>query len=162
MRPLAFELPAACGLKWGLFQQIGPELSQVGSRGYLPRADREQSLKKLYRNTSKSSVTERTVELFTLNRALVGSRIVLWYRRARFVPYYGFFCHTCNRPFSKTLPPIEHNKGKVVCPRCGSEEGERKWFHLTAAKQGAYTTRQVPTGFDGALLFSKGTPRRML
>ncbi|MFZ0862416.1 MAG: zinc ribbon domain-containing protein [Candidatus Sulfotelmatobacter sp.] len=53
------------------------------------------------------------------------------------MPYYGFFSHACNRPFSKTLPPIEHNKGKVVCPGCGSEEGERKWFYLAAAKQGA-------------------------
>ena len=53
------------------------------------------------------------------------------------MPYHGFFSYACNRPFSKTLPPIEHSKGKVVCPRCGSEEGERKWFYLAAAKQGA-------------------------
>jgi hypothetical protein len=30
--------------------------------------------------------------------------------------HYEFFCHTCNRPFSKTLAPIEDEEGKVVCP----------------------------------------------
>jgi len=51
------------------------------------------------------------------------------------MPDYEFFCHACNRPFSKTLPPIERNENKVVCPRCGSEEVERRWFYLVAAKQ---------------------------
>jgi hypothetical protein len=36
--------------------------------------------------------------------------------------HYEFFCHTGNRPFSKTLTPTEY-RGKVVCPRCGSEGG---------------------------------------
>ncbi len=38
------------------------------------------------------------------------------------MPHYEFFCHTCNRPFSKTLTPTEY-KGKVVCPRVAA----RKW-----------------------------------
>jgi DNA-directed RNA polymerase subunit RPC12/RpoP len=32
---------------------------------------------------------------------------------------YEFFCHTCNRPFSKTLTPTEGTEGYVVCPHCG-------------------------------------------
>lgn len=53
------------------------------------------------------------------------------------MPHYEFFCHACNRPFSKTQIHIEHNKGKVVCPRCGSVEVEQRWFYLVAAKQSA-------------------------
>ena len=45
--------------------------------------------------------------------------------------------HTCNRPFSKTLAPTEHTDGKVVCPRCGSEEVERRWFYPITVKQTA-------------------------
>jgi len=69
------------------------------------------------------------------------------------MPHYEFFCHACNRPFSNKLPPIEHNEGKVVNPRCGSEEVEQRWFYLVA-KQSAQATRQVPTG-SCALPFSK-------
>jgi uncharacterized Zn finger protein (UPF0148 family) len=53
------------------------------------------------------------------------------------MPHSEFFSHACNRPFSKTLPPIEHSEGKVVCPRCGSEEVERKWLYRAASKQSA-------------------------
>ncbi|MBZ5682761.1 MAG: zinc ribbon domain-containing protein [Acidobacteriia bacterium] len=48
------------------------------------------------------------------------------------MPHYEFFCHTCNRPFSKTLTPTEY-KGKIVCPRCGSEEVEQRWFYAVTA-----------------------------
>jgi putative FmdB family regulatory protein len=51
------------------------------------------------------------------------------------MPHYEFFCHTCNRPFSKTLTPIERNNSSIVCPHCGSEEVEQRWFYLVAAKQ---------------------------
>jgi len=43
--------------------------------------------------------------------------------------HYEFFCHACNTPFSKTLTPTEYKEGKVVCPRCGSEEVEQRRFH---------------------------------
>ena len=49
------------------------------------------------------------------------------------MPNYEFFCHTCDRPFSKTLTPTEHKEGKVVCPRCGSEEVEQRWFYPVTA-----------------------------
>jgi len=48
--------------------------------------------------------------------------------------HYEFFCRACNRPFSMIRSPIEPNEGKVVCPRCGSEEVEPRWFYLVAAK----------------------------
>jgi putative FmdB family regulatory protein len=51
--------------------------------------------------------------------------------------HYEFFCHACNRPFSKIRTPIEPKGGKVVCPRCGSEEVEQREFCLVAAKQSA-------------------------
>ena len=53
------------------------------------------------------------------------------------MPHYEFFCHTCSRPFSKTLTPTEYKEGKVVCPGCGSEEVERRWFYPVTAKQSA-------------------------
>jgi putative FmdB family regulatory protein len=49
------------------------------------------------------------------------------------MPYYEFFCHACSRPFSKTLAPTEPTESKVVCPRCGSEEVEQRWFYPVTA-----------------------------
>jgi hypothetical protein len=46
------------------------------------------------------------------------------------MPHYNVFCHTCNRPFSKTLTPNEYKEGKVGCPRRGSGEVEQRWFYL--------------------------------
>lgn len=51
--------------------------------------------------------------------------------------HYEFFCRACNRRFSKIRIPIEPNEGKVVRPRCGSEEVEQRWFYLFAARQSA-------------------------
>jgi putative FmdB family regulatory protein len=53
------------------------------------------------------------------------------------MPHYEFFCYTCNRPFSKTLTLTEYEEGKVVCPCCGSEEVEQRWFYPVTAKQSA-------------------------
>ena len=50
---------------------------------------------------------------------------------------YEFFCHTCNRPFSKTLTATEYQEGNVVCPNCGSEDVEQRWFYTITAKQSA-------------------------
>jgi putative FmdB family regulatory protein len=75
--------------------------------------------------------------VFTLNQALMESRIVVWCKRARCMPDYEFFCRTCNRPFSKTSIPSEYEVGKVVCPRCGSEDVQQRWFYPVAAKQSA-------------------------
>ena len=53
------------------------------------------------------------------------------------MPHYEFFCHTCNRPFSKTLTPAEYKEGNVVCPSCGSEDVEQRWFYSITAKRSA-------------------------
>jgi putative FmdB family regulatory protein len=53
------------------------------------------------------------------------------------MPHYEFFCHACNRPFSKTLTPREYKDGTVVCPHCSSKEVEQRWFFLVAANQSA-------------------------
>jgi len=50
---------------------------------------------------------------------------------------YEFFCHTCNRPFSKTPTPAEYKEGTVVCPLCGSEEVEQRWVYPVTATQSA-------------------------
>jgi hypothetical protein len=43
------------------------------------------------------------------------------------MPQYEFFCHACNRPFSKTLTPTEGKEGYVVGPHCGTDEVEQRW-----------------------------------
>ena len=51
------------------------------------------------------------------------------------MPQYEFFCHACNRPFSKTLTPVEYKEGNVTCPQCGSKQVEQRWFYAAAGKQ---------------------------
>ena len=53
------------------------------------------------------------------------------------MPEYAYYCHACNRPFSKTLTPAEYEEGTVTCPHCGSEEVEQRWFYQTATKHSA-------------------------
>lgn len=53
------------------------------------------------------------------------------------MPHDEFFCHTCNRPFSKTLTPTEYEQAKVVCQHCGGEEVEQRWFYAVATTQAA-------------------------
>lgn len=59
------------------------------------------------------------------------------------MPQYEFFCHARNRPFSKTLTPTEGKEGYVVCPHCGSDEGEQRWSRSGSygaiAEQGSRT-----------------------
>jgi hypothetical protein len=43
------------------------------------------------------------------------------------MPQYEFFCHACNRPFSKTLTPTEGKEGYVVGPHCGTDEVVQRW-----------------------------------
>ncbi|MBZ5549085.1 MAG: zinc ribbon domain-containing protein [Acidobacteriia bacterium] len=74
------------------------------------------------------------------------------------MPQYEFFCHACNRPFSKTLAPTELKESKVVCPRCGSEEVAQRWFYPVTARQSALAIRHVPTGFCGALFIAGIVP----
>jgi putative FmdB family regulatory protein len=55
------------------------------------------------------------------------------------MPHYEFFCRACELPFSKTLTPAEYEEGKVLCPRCGSEEVETRpsAFYAVSARERA-------------------------
>jgi putative FmdB family regulatory protein len=47
------------------------------------------------------------------------------------MPHYEFFCHACKKLFSKILSLVEYEKGKVVCPHCGSKNVEQRWSACT-------------------------------
>jgi len=47
------------------------------------------------------------------------------------MPHYEFFCHACKKLFSKILSLVEYEKGKVVCPHCGSKNVEQRWSAFT-------------------------------
>ena len=42
------------------------------------------------------------------------------------MPHYDFFCHACQKTFSKILTIAEHGKEKIKCPHCGS-----KWENVS-------------------------------
>ncbi len=42
------------------------------------------------------------------------------------MPIYGFFCNTCEQPFSRNLTIEEFEEGPVACPHCGSEDIEQQ------------------------------------
>ena len=41
------------------------------------------------------------------------------------MPQYEYFCHSCQKAFSKTLTLQEYEEGEITCPDCGSKEVER-------------------------------------
>jgi putative FmdB family regulatory protein len=47
------------------------------------------------------------------------------------MPHYEFFCHECKKLFSKILSLIDHEEGKVVCPKCGRKNVEQRWSAST-------------------------------
>ena len=42
------------------------------------------------------------------------------------MPRYEFLCQDCKKPFSKILTLAECEKGKIVCPHCGSRKVEQQ------------------------------------
>jgi putative FmdB family regulatory protein len=55
------------------------------------------------------------------------------------MPHYEFFCHGCNKLFSKTLSLAEYEAGEIFCPYCGSGEVEQSWsaFYAITSKKSA-------------------------
>jgi putative FmdB family regulatory protein len=53
------------------------------------------------------------------------------------MPHYEFFCHACKKAFSKVLTPAEYEEGEVVCPHCGSDEVEQRWFYSATPSKSA-------------------------
>lgn len=55
------------------------------------------------------------------------------------MPVYEFMCKACHKTFSKILTLAEHDKEKVTCPYCGSQEVEQGWadFYAITSKKSA-------------------------
>jgi putative FmdB family regulatory protein len=48
------------------------------------------------------------------------------------MPHYEFFCHACQKTFSKTLALVDYVEGEMRCPHCGSKNVEQRWSTFTA------------------------------
>jgi putative FmdB family regulatory protein len=76
-------------------------------------------------------VEERTPQVYNVwNTLTVGGRYA----------HYEFFCHACEKTFTKILRLAEYEEGKVVCPHCGSnKEVEQSWsaFYAISPKKTA-------------------------
>jgi len=43
------------------------------------------------------------------------------------MPVYEFACLNCKKKFSETLALAEYDPEAIRCPKCGSENVERRW-----------------------------------
>lgn len=43
-----------------------------------------------------------------------------------------FFCHACQKTFSKMLALVDYEEGEMCCPYCGSKNVEQRWSAFTA------------------------------
>ena len=53
------------------------------------------------------------------------------------MPEYEFLCTACKKTFSTTLTLAEYEKGKIVCPKCGSRKINQRvstFFAVTSKK----------------------------
>jgi putative FmdB family regulatory protein len=48
------------------------------------------------------------------------------------MPHYEFFCHTCQKTFSKILALVDYEEGGIICPHCGSDNVEQRWSASSA------------------------------
>src|SRR5690349_6451067 len=80
-------------------------------------------------------------EAHHLNPSLTRSKIppIHFFRREVPMPNYDFYCHACKKTFSKLLTLAQYEKGKVICPRCGSHKVEQRWaaFSVITSKKSA-------------------------
>ena len=55
------------------------------------------------------------------------------------MPHYEFFCHGCKKTFSKVLTLAQYERGKLICPHCGSRRLEQNWsaFYAITSKKSA-------------------------
>jgi putative FmdB family regulatory protein len=56
------------------------------------------------------------------------------------MPQYDFVCQDCKKPFSKILTVAEYEKGRIVCPKCGSRKVEQQ-----ASPFYAVTSQEIPS-----------------
>ncbi len=38
------------------------------------------------------------------------------------MPVYEYFCESCDRKFEVVLSAYEHDRTKIVCPKCGTDK----------------------------------------
>jgi len=71
------------------------------------------------------------------------------------MPQYEYFCHSCQKPFSKTLT-LQYEEGEIACPDCGSKEVEQAvtTFFASAPKKSCIAAAR---GFTPSL--SRDPPR---
>jgi putative FmdB family regulatory protein len=53
------------------------------------------------------------------------------------MPVYEYLCEDCHNTFTKVLTFSEHDKDKVICPKCGSEHVVQEasaFFAVTSKK----------------------------
>lgn len=55
------------------------------------------------------------------------------------MPDYPYFCHACQKTFSKVMTLAEYEEGEVLCPPCGSDNVEQSWsvFYPITSKKSA-------------------------
>jgi putative FmdB family regulatory protein len=55
------------------------------------------------------------------------------------MPQYEFYCHACQKTFSKVLTLTEYEEGEVRCPHCDSSNVEQSWsaFYAITSKKSA-------------------------
>ncbi len=53
------------------------------------------------------------------------------------MPVYEYFCEVCDKPFEIVLTLHEYDQGKIVCPKCGSDQ-----VHQMAAAFTAITSKK--------------------
>lgn len=55
------------------------------------------------------------------------------------MPHYEFFCHACNKMFSKILTLAEYEEDEVICPHLGSNKVEQSWsaFYAISSRKSA-------------------------
>lgn len=57
------------------------------------------------------------------------------------MPLYEYVCRKCGKEFSEVLTIKEHDKKKIQCPKCKSEDLEHviePFFAKTASKTGSW------------------------
>ena len=53
------------------------------------------------------------------------------------MPQYSYLCRACKKEFLKILTVSEHEKSKIVCPHCKSNDVEQRWaaFYAVTSKK---------------------------
>ena len=55
------------------------------------------------------------------------------------MPYYDYYCKSCENSFSTMLSINQHDNDPVTCPHCGSSDVEQKYsaFYAVTSRKSA-------------------------